>query len=301
MDTTERDQRLGRLAEQQAGVFTRGQAREAGFDDPTIKARIARGAWQPVHPNVYRVAGCPPTFAAKARAALLDNGRDAVFSHLTAARLHRIDVRVPSDDVFITVPQNQKRPPRPGVIVARSRTMEGHVADVNGLPTMTLDRTVIDVGQIVDEEAMLHILYDVIRTGRTTVERLTAATERVERRAGCAMLRSLLRTFDPQYESWLEGSAARAMRAAGMTMETQVEVLMDGVLIARLDFADRRRRLAVEIDGRSHATTSGAARDKRRDRRLATLGWAVLRFDAQDVLHRTAEMIREIRAAASVR
>jgi very-short-patch-repair endonuclease len=301
MDNSQRDARLNAIAEAQYGVFSRKQAEEVGFGNDAIKVRIAQRQWHPDHPNIYRAAGCPPTLATRVHSALLYNGPDAALSHLTAAIVHRIDVRLSSDDVFVTVPQNMKRLVRPGMVVTRSRTMDGHVERVRGLPVMTFDRTVVDLGHILGEDSMLHVLYDVIRSGRTSVERLTAATERVERRAGCAMMRTLLRTFDPQFESWLEGRAAHAMRTAGIELESQVEVHEDGLLIARLDFADRSRKLAVEIDGRSHAVPGAAARDRRRDRRLAAQGWITLRFDSQDVLHRTAAMIRELRAALDAR
>ena len=51
-----------------------------------------------------------------------------------------------------------------------------------------------------------------------------------------------------------------------------------------LDFAFWTERLAVEIDGDTHATPEGIARDRSRNAWLASHGWRVLRFGNRDVL-----------------
>lgn len=51
-----------------------------------------------------------------------------------------------------------------------------------------------------------------------------------------------------------------------------------------LDFACLNRRLAIEIDGFAHDCADRPQRDLRRDAWLCSLGFAVLRIPARDVL-----------------
>lgn len=119
--------------------------------------------------------------------------------------------------------------------------------------------------------------------------------EALGNRAGTALLRSTLKEFDPAFESGLEAEASDHFVAAGIALESQVEVWDGWLLVARLDFADRERKLAIEIDGhRCHSTMAAQERDRRRDRTLRRLGWTVLRFATDDVRIRPQQMVREV-------
>jgi very-short-patch-repair endonuclease len=62
-----------------------------------------------------------------------------------------------------------------------------------------------------------------------------------------------------------------------------------------VDFLAPSRKLVVEVDGGYHERRARA--DRRRDRRLARLGYRVLRLPADMVLHRLGEAARLVRAA----
>jgi very-short-patch-repair endonuclease len=64
-----------------------------------------------------------------------------------------------------------------------------------------------------------------------------------------------------------------------------------------LDFADFWAKLAIELDGDTHATDSGLARDARRSAWLASQGWRVLRFSNRDVFADTDGVLQTIAAA----
>ena len=61
------------------------------------------------------------------------------------------------------------------------------------------------------------------------------------------------------------------------------------------DFVAPAAKLVVEVDGPYHARRSSA--DASRDRKLARLGYRVLRLDAELVLRDMPAAIRRIRAA----
>ena len=69
----------------------------------------------------------------------------------------------------------------------------------------------------------------------------------------------------------------RAGRTDGLKFVRQVPV--SGYI---LDFAERSRKLAVEVDGWSHNMTAEA--DAVRTARLEALGWTVIRFSNEQVL-----------------
>ena len=69
-----------------------------------------------------------------------------------------------------------------------------------------------------------------------------------------------------------------------------------GTFVARVDFLFRDQRLVVEVDGfEYHADRSHFRRDRERFNALVGLGFQVLRFSWEDVLHRPDQMLATIR------
>ncbi len=61
------------------------------------------------------------------------------------------------------------------------------------------------------------------------------------------------------------------------------------------DFVAPRERLVIEVDGGYHASRASA--DARRDRKLARLGYRVLRLDAELIRRDVQAAVAQIRAA----
>jgi very-short-patch-repair endonuclease len=102
--------------------------------------------------------------------------------------------------------------------------------------------------------------------------------------------------FARQHRSSLTESEARLWsalkaRQRGATFRRQVPV--GGHFIA--DFLAPSLRLIVEVDGAHHARRQGA--DQSRDRKLARLGYRVVRVSAQLVLRDLSAAVALIRAA----
>jgi very-short-patch-repair endonuclease len=64
-----------------------------------------------------------------------------------------------------------------------------------------------------------------------------------------------------------------------------------------VDFAMHEHRLVIEVDGEHHFTQEGLARDGRRDTRLASVGYRVLRFNTGELSDSFDGCIVEILAA----
>ncbi len=65
----------------------------------------------------------------------------------------------------------------------------------------------------------------------------------------------------------------------------------------KLDVALPKLKFAVEADGKSHLEYGRRPADARKDRRLSSLGWTVLRFRNRDILEDRFAVGVEIRAA----
>ncbi|MBW0103047.1 type IV toxin-antitoxin system AbiEi family antitoxin domain-containing protein, partial [Pseudonocardia sp. KRD291] len=116
----------------QAGVLSRGQALAHGVSARTVTRRVATGAWWPVHPGVYLVAGHRLTDEARVRAAWLWGGQRSTVSGPAAAFWHgmlgnrgfRLD---------LTMPRATHRQRPPGVFVRRRDLDPLDRATVRGL------------------------------------------------------------------------------------------------------------------------------------------------------------------------
>lgn len=104
---------------------------------------------------------------------------------------------------------------------------------------------------------------------------------------------SWLREIDGVCESGLEGLWWFRMR--GRLPGIRRQVLIPGV--GRVDFLIGER-LIIEVDGAEYHTDPDAfERDRRRDAVLSALGYRVLRFSYQQVVHRWAEVEAAVFAA----
>lgn len=62
-----------------------------------------------------------------------------------------------------------------------------------------------------------------------------------------------------------------------------------------VDFISLEKNLVIEVDGGYHAELSQMERDADRTERISRLGYKVLRFSNEDVLHKTDLVINKIK------
>lgn len=67
----------------------------------------------------------------------------------------------------------------------------------------------------------------------------------------------------------------------------------------KLDIAHPSMKVCVEVDGGSHLGLARQASDRRRDERLAKLGWLTFRFSNREAMERTAECARTVLSTTS--
>lgn len=67
----------------------------------------------------------------------------------------------------------------------------------------------------------------------------------------------------------------------------------------KIDIANPRRKIAIEIDGNSHCALRVKKADRRKTAFLVGLGWTVLRYSNQEAMERTAELAQMVSSTTS--
>jgi very-short-patch-repair endonuclease len=283
------DLEIQRFASRQHGVVTAAQLEGLGLGGRGIRHRAAAGRLRRLHRGVYGVEH--PRREGIWMAAVLACGPRAVLSHRSAGALWGMDPG--SKAIHVTVPHGQSRP-RPAIATHRAALSADDITTCDGVPCTTPARTLVDLAGIVDRRALDRAeelrLFD-LRAVRAQLERM-----RGQRGAGA--LAAALRSFDgpDRTRSGAERRMLTLLRRAGLP-EPEVNVwipLPEGGGY-RPDLLWRHRRLIVEVDGRTHhARRAAFEHDRRRDRRLARLGYETRRYAAREVTDTPREVVSEL-------
>lgn len=161
--------KLGALAEQRWGLVTTAQAEMAGITRNQLSRMAAGGVLDRVAQGVYRLAGAPAqnhesvyaTWLALggATSARTETGVSAVVAAgITATVVHEIgDFFLERLDFIVPA---RKATRLPGVRLRARQLSRPEVIPVNGLPTLTVERTVAD---LVEQWTDLSLVAGVVR------------------------------------------------------------------------------------------------------------------------------------------
>lgn len=183
-------------------------------------------------------------------------------------------------DIPIELVWSNTRPPRG--IVAREQVLADEVTRVAGLPVTTAARTAYDVGRYLPRGQALARLDALMRAKAFSTEDVLLLAKRYPAARGIRRLRSVLPLVDggaaSPRETWL-----RLGHAGLPTPTTQVPVVQGYTAIAFLDLGWPEFGVAVEYDGDHHRSDRRQyVKDHWRSRKLAELGWVVIRVIAED-------------------
>ncbi len=146
------------------GLFTRAQARAAGFSAYQVRRRVSAGEWVPVLGPVLVERGRPITVRLRDRAAALAVP-GSVLAGPSAARGHGIEV--PDDRQYLWV--GRRRPvPLPGVRYLRDTLSRADVLVLGGVRLTTPARTVVDCLRFLGDEPALRLLDRALQEGWLT-------------------------------------------------------------------------------------------------------------------------------------
>ena len=286
------DARLAALAERQDGAAGRGQLFDLGFTRDQIKSRLRTGRLHRKYRGVYAVGHPKLSVRGQWFAAVLACGDGACLSHRDALAVHDLG-RVPAGDPHVTAPRRRNIP---GIRCHWARSLsELDVTEVGGLRVTTIERTVLDLATELHPNRLADLLERLEQRNVFDLTRLRATLARSPGHHGSAALTAALTTLTaepPMTRSELEQRLRRLVHEQGLPMPAfNVDVAGK---CCDMVWADQR--LIVETDGwESHKTRASFEADRASDRRLATLGWRVVRITWRQLTDEPALVAAQLR------
>lgn len=314
------DQLAARIAARQVGLITWCQALiTAGLTERQIRWRISSKRWRQVQRGVYAIGGSKGSWeqtllasqlAARTERPVLRRGKqhlesleDAVVAGRSALWLRGCK-RLGKPEIHELLVNRRRTPTVKGATVRRTDTLPStDVESVDGIPTLAVPRFLVDLCGRVPDVDFVAVLDDLLATrGRELQAEVHARA--LELRRGRRAISRLVQLTAPgaaqAFRSWLERHVADAFNAASLPPATWNLELRDnaGGMIGIGDAVWVEQRVVVELDGLGfHRTPDQQRRDRRKDRRLSTAGWLVLRYSWLDVVEGPEEVVAEVRAA----
>lgn len=284
------------LAGRQFGLFSRSQV----DDDDLIFRRVTHGRWVQMAPGVYSLPGWPDSWHRRLWLAHLDVGLHSVVSHEAAAALHRLTTYGPGS-VTVTVPHGDHERPAPYEVRQSTDLRPHHVTTVDGLPTTTPARTLVDLAARRRLDRLSRAVDDAHVSRTCRIEEVLVVYDELKRpgKRGLRMLGRLLAARGPGYvppESVLERRFLRLIRAAGLPEpQRQAPLPWRPQAPSRVDFLYPEHRVIIEVDGRRwHARMDQMAADRRRDREAQNHGYRVYRFVWEEVTRQPEDVCETV-------
>lgn len=244
------------------GVAHSSQLRAAGVSEHEIRTAVSSGEMQRVRRSWLLSETCSPA----RRAAASVSGR---ITCVTAAAEHGL--WVPDHSGFhVSVPPTRSRAGGTGIVLHWARAPIPVPRNCVDEPLLNV---LFHVARCLDRSEASAIWESALRTGATTLTQLRRT------QWGALAATQVLERVGDQSDSGVETTFVSIARSCGV--EVRQQVLIDGHPVDALI----GERLVVQLDGfEFHGQAKDRRKDLRQDARLILLGYAVLRFDYQQVM-----------------
>jgi hypothetical protein len=221
--------------------------------------------------------------------------RRAIVAGVAASALHGaqwVDADIPVELVW-----SNTRPPR-GIVAREQSLADDEVTRVAGLPVTTAARTAYDLGRYLPRGQALARLDALMRATPFSTEDVLLLAKRYPGAREIRRLRSVLQLVDggaaSPKETWLRLLLVDAGLPAPVT---QIPVVEGYSYFALLDMGWPEFGVAAEYDGDQHRSDRRRyVKDQWRLRKLAEMGWIVVRVIAEDkpedVIERTRRALK---------
>jgi hypothetical protein len=269
------DRALSALAKRQHGLATTQQIIAAGLTQSGIRDRVHREALHRVYRGVYSIGHAVLSQHGQWLAPVLAAGPRAALAHFASTELFELR-RWKTGELHVVVPSRRTVP---GVHVHRTTLHPLDVVVYKGIPVTNVARTLVDLTDITDEHEILAIISEAAWRRRLDLDAAEAAMARANGRRN---LRALERAI-ARYRAGEKGPKSRAeLRFLRLPHETPPlsNAHVEG---EEVDAHWPAKRLIVEVDGHGHARPAQRRDDARRDAKLRSAGWTVVRVTAKEV------------------
>jgi hypothetical protein len=273
------DVRLLELLEGQWNRASLAQLQALGLSPGDVAYRVANGRLVTIHEGVF--AGRPFLDDQRGRwmAATL-TAPESYLSHASSAALHGFWDRRRYRET-VTRPGNGGPRHIDGLFVYRSLTLAGNTTTVDGIPTTTAERAIIEMAPYLDPRSLGRAIREALRVKRTTSAGLSRAVDRHFARRGTRRVLLALGQY---------AGVPVARARSGAEIQALIVLRDAGRVIARLnhkiageeaDLSWVDERLIIEIDGGPFHQDVGE--DARKESVWRAAGWCVLRVPSEVV------------------
>jgi hypothetical protein len=277
-----RDVLLYKLALTQRNRVARHQLKQLGFSDKAIRHRVGTGRLVRVHEGVFALPPVLEDDLALWKGVTLTAPR-TFLNRLSAACAWGVLERRPSYKTVVR-PGTGGPETRDGILIFRSRTLEGETTRAHDIPITTVPRTLLDLATFVSDKALARALREAIRLELTTMRALGDHLGRFEGRNGLPRLCQVLARYKAlpleRARSGAEIAALEVLHRAGRPMP-RLNAVVAG---EEADLVWVSDRLIVEIDGKPYHLDKGA--DARKEAAWRDAGWRVARTSSDDIYKR---------------
>lgn len=224
----------------------------------------------------------------------------AIFSHVTAARLHGLPVpfRHEVGPLHLAVPRPMRAPRRRGLIAHQLDVVDQHW--LGGLPVPDPVEAWVQLGALLAIDDLVVAGDALVRRKGTLadVADLAAAVEAAAGRPGIRRLRLALGQIRPRTDSPMETVLRLAIAKAGLPEPRVNHVIHAAARSYHADLAYPEARLVIEYDGDHHRTDAAQFRsDMDRVWEIEDAGWRVLRLNHSHLAADGSHAVDRIRAA----
>lgn len=173
----ETENKLYRIAEEQAGYFSLIQAKELDLHRSQIYREIKRNKFERAAWGVYRFTQFPASRFEEIHVAVLSAGKNAFVGFQTALYIYDLSDIIP-DEIHLILPQTSSRR-RPGICVHHANLEPDDIILWEGLKMTTVSRTIVDVARTHYDETQIDLaIQQALFRGLTTKEKLTIQAAR---------------------------------------------------------------------------------------------------------------------------
>lgn len=275
------------IAYAQDGLFTRAQARQAGWSDGRQQRLLRAALWRTVSGSVLRHTAVDLGPWQAARAVHLTSG--LVVSHATAAALWGLSCLLSLHGI------GHVRFARRSVAVHRLRISDDDIVLGGGLRLTSAIRTLTDLLCWQSIEDSVATVTEGMRQGLVSAADLRLAASRAHGRTGVDRVRQLAHSCRHEPHSVLEWRFHSIVDGIPGRWSFHPEIRDDHGLVGYVDAVHEDSRVVVEVDGLGFHGPDRFQADRTRDQRLAALGYVVIRFTWRDVNERPMEVAETIR------
>lgn len=237
--------------------------------------------YEPIFPGVHAQKRQRLSLRDRTEGAWLWSRRRAVIAGVAASALH--GARWVDADIPIELVWSNTRPPR-GIVAREQLLAHDEIARVAGMPVTTPARTAYDMGRYLSRRRAVARLDALMRATPFSAEDVLLLAKRYPAARGIRRLRSVLPLIDGGAASPKETWLRLLLIDAGFPIpSTQIPVVDGYRCLAMLDMGWREFGVAVEYDGDQHRSDRRQyVKDQWRLRKLAELGWVIIRVIAED-------------------